>query len=255
MTGLHSAGTEGGVLASTVGALVVRSFPAKVLILGPCSTLRGSASPSRAHTVPRVSTGVQCPPKSIYIRRSPDDRWSAGSPTPILSCSEPGQEASTATEGCVALGRLWSLGHSIFLLIKREVQPLRSLRSCWVTPPLRSLHSLPPPDPAPTPCPSSSQTVLILTRHLLRGLPLRSIPHLCHPPLSIPPSDWGSTVCTHACFSSPLLPTACHRASLQSSAPLPAEPGQKLVLPPEHYKVYADNSPSPQESSPEHPVS
>lgn len=194
-----------------VGALVVRSFPAEVLILGPCSTLRGSASPSRAHTVRRVSTGVQCPPpKSICIRRSPDARWSAGSPTPILSCSEPGQEASTATEGCVALGRLQSLGHSVFLLMKREVQPPRSLRSCWVTPPLRSLHSLPPPDPAPTPCPSSSQTVLILTRHLLRALSLRSIPHLWHPPLSIPPSDWGST-------QSALMPAVHLR-----SCPLPA---------------------------------
>ena len=66
VTGLHSAGTEGGVLASTVGALVVRSFPAEVLILGPCSALRGSASPSRAHTVPCLHRGPVPPEVHLH---------------------------------------------------------------------------------------------------------------------------------------------------------------------------------------------
>lgn len=39
------------------------------------------------------------------------------------------------------LGETVAFGASIVLLMKREVQPPRPLRSCLVIPPLRSLHS------------------------------------------------------------------------------------------------------------------
>lgn len=90
------------------------------------------------------------------------------------------------------LGETVAFGASIVLLMKREVQPPRPLRSCLVIPPLRSLYS---PSSRSSPSALSQQLPNCAYPHLASPLrpSLRSIPHLCQPPLSIPPSGWGST--------------------------------------------------------------
>lgn len=122
------------------------------------------------------------------------------------------------------LGGTVVFGASTVLLMKRVVQPPRPLRSCWVIPPLRSLYS-----PFSRSSPSALSQQLPNCAYPHPASPLRPFLTIHPPPLppsSEHPTFWLGlhTVCTHACCSSPLLLAACRRASLQSSAPLPAEP-------------------------------
>ena len=114
------------------------THPPDQCLSAACTAGRIHSPPEGVHT-PRA--GVHTPPGGVHT------------------------QASTATEGCVARGDcgLWGIDcppYEEWCSLPGLYGPVGSFRpsGAFIAPSL---------DPAPVPCPSSSQTVLILTRHLL----------------------------------------------------------------------------------------